>query len=75
MPLMRPALVLTIVLAALIVIAVAVVVITGVLAAWGLWILCAWWCFGGRYAHQRRRALRRAGRWQVSRQADRRAWL
>ncbi len=74
-PLLRPALAVAIALAAVVVIALAVLVVTGVLAAWGLWMLVAWWAFGGRCAHRRRRALHRGGQWQVSHQADRRAWL
>jgi uncharacterized membrane protein YdbT with pleckstrin-like domain len=53
----RPVLALTVALAVLAVIAAAVLVITGVLAAWGLWMLVAWWAFGGR-SHHRRRAIR-----------------
>jgi hypothetical protein len=73
--LVRPALALAIVPAAVVVIAVALLVITGLIAAWGLWMLVAWWMFGGRCAHRRRRALRRGRQWQVSHQAERRAWL
>jgi hypothetical protein len=77
-PLMRPALAVAIVVATVAVLAVAALVITGLLAAWGLWMLIAWWVFGGRCGYPRRRMLRRGGTWQVRgpvRQADRRAWL
>jgi hypothetical protein len=67
----RSGLAVAIVLAATIVILFAVFVIAG----WGLWIVIAWWCFGGRHAQRRRRAVPRGANWQVSRQADRRAWL
>jgi Flp pilus assembly protein TadB len=70
----RAGLALATVLAAITLIALAVLVVTGVLAAWGLWALFAWWCFGGHCA-RRRRSLRPGRNWQVSRQADRRAWL
>jgi hypothetical protein len=71
----RSGLAVAIVLAATVVILFAVLVIVGVIAAWGLWILIAWWCFGGRHAQRRRRAVPRGANWQVSRQAERRAWL
>jgi len=67
----RSGLAVAIVLAAAIVILFAALVIAG----WGLWILIAWWCFGGRHARRRRRAVPRGASWQVSRQAERRAWL
>jgi hypothetical protein len=73
--LLRPVLALTIVMAGLLAIAVAVLVLTGVLAAWGLWMLAAWWIFGGRCGPGRhgRRALRRGRHWQMSGQVQRRA--
>jgi hypothetical protein len=77
-PLLRPALAIAIVVATVVVLAVAALVITGVLAAWGLWMLVAWWAFGGRCGYRGRRALRRGGPLQVTRSvrhADRRAWL
>jgi Flp pilus assembly protein TadB len=70
-PLVRPALAVAIVVAAVLVIAFAVLVITGFVTVWALWALCAWWCFGGRH----RRHLRRGARLQVGRHGDRRAWL
>ena len=71
----RPALALAIALATVAVVAVAVLVITGLVAAWALWTLFAWWMFRGRCGPRRRRAMHRHGHWQVSRQAERRAGL
>jgi hypothetical protein len=75
--LLRPALALAVVVAVSLAIVVAVLVLTGVLAAWGLWILAAWWIFGGHCGRGRygRRALRRGRQWQVSGRPQRRAWL
>lgn len=76
-PLLRPALAVTIAVATVAVLAAVAVVVTGLLAAWGLWMLIAWWAFGGRRRYPRW-ALRRGGPWRVTRtvrQADRRAWL
>src|SRR5438874_7648994 len=77
-PLVRPALAVAIALAAVAVLAVAALVITGLLTAWAVWALVAWWAFGGRCGHRHRRMVRPGGPWRVTRsvrQADRRAWL
>jgi hypothetical protein len=77
-PLVRPALAVALALATIAVVAVAVLVITGLLTAWGIWMLLAWWAFGGRCGYRRRRMLREGRHWQVPRvggHADRRAWL
>ena len=77
-PLFRPALAVAIALAVVAVLAVAALVITGLLAAWGIWMLVAWWAFGGRCGYRRRRMLRHGRPWQVTRvggHAGRRAWL
>jgi hypothetical protein len=77
-PLLRPALAVAIAVATLAVLAAAALVITGLLTAWAVWALIAWWAFGGRCGHRRRQMLRRGGPWQVSRpvrQAGRRALL
>jgi pilus assembly protein TadC len=77
-PLLKPAVALAIVLATVAVLAVAAIVITSLLAAWGLWMLIAWWAFGRRWGHPRRHMLRAGRAWHVPRvggQADRRAWL
>lgn len=77
-PLLRPAMAVAIAIATVAVLAVAALVITGVLAAWGLWMLVAWWVFGRRCGYGRRRMLRPGGPFRVTRhvrQADRRAWL
>lgn len=77
-PLLRPALAVAIAVAAVAVVAVAALVITGLLTAWAVWALIAWWAFGGRCRHRRRRTMRAGGPLQVTRsvrQADRRAWL
>jgi hypothetical protein len=74
-PLARPALVLGFALLAVAIIAVAVLVVTGILAAWGLWMLVAWWAFGGRCRH---RAVRRRSHWHqhtVRGRPEPRAWL
>jgi uncharacterized membrane protein YdbT with pleckstrin-like domain len=55
-PFARPLLGVAFAVVALAVIAAAVLVVTGVLAAWGLWMLVAWWAFGGR-CHRQRRAI------------------
>jgi hypothetical protein len=76
-PLLRPAVAITIAVATVAVLAAAALVITGLLTAWGIWMLIAWWAFGGR-CRRSGRLLRRGGPWQVTRtvrQADRRAWL
>jgi uncharacterized membrane protein YdbT with pleckstrin-like domain len=79
-PFGRPVLAATIAIAAVAVIAAAVLVVTGVLAAWGLWMLVAWWAFGGRYGHRRSRAGSYQRRHQmhghaVGRPPEPRAWL
>jgi DUF1707 SHOCT-like domain len=71
----RPLLALAIAAAVAIVVAVAALVIMGVVAIWAVWMLCGWWCFGGRRAYYYRRRALRHGQWQVSRQATPRAWL
>ena len=76
--LLRPALAVAIAIAAVAVLAVAALVITGLLTAWAVWALVAWWAFGGRCRHRRRRMMRPGGPLQVTRSvrhADRRAWL
>jgi hypothetical protein len=78
-PFARPLMAVAIAVVALSVIAFAVLVITGVLAAWGLWMLVAWWAFGGRHhRHHHRRAVRRGQHWNgraVGGQPGPRAWL
>ena len=53
----RPVLAAAIVLATAAVLALVALIVTGVIAAWGLWLLFGWFCFGRRrwgYAHRRR---------------------
>jgi Flp pilus assembly protein TadB len=68
----RSALGVAIVLAAIAVIAVTALFLAGMATLWLLCVICLW-AFRGRYAS--RPAIRRGGQWQVTRQADRRAWL
>lgn len=73
----RPAMLVALAVIVLAVLAAAVLVITGVLAAWGMWMLIAWWMFGGR-SRQRHRAVRHGRNWHghaVGGHTEPRAWL